>query len=263
MDGNYIKINRKILDWEWYKNEHTKNLFLHCLLKANWKDGKFEGKIVGRGSFITSIKKLSSELNLTEDEVRTALKHLIETGEVTKQTTNKYTVITVNNYGVYQEVTNQFPNKSQTIPKPFPTIEEGKKERKEEYNNTSCLERKTSLSLADVEAIPLNDGTEWSCPIDDYNEYVRLYPAVDVRQAFRDMRAWSLSNREKRKTRRGVKRFVNSWLSKVQDRGGQRPATQSKSPVVKNNNNFERRNYDMDDLESKLLGGNHGAGNKA
>ena len=140
---NYIKVNRKILEWEWYRNEHTKNIFIHCLLKANWKEGKFEGKIIPRGSFVTSVKKLSSELDLTEDEVKTGLKHLLKTGEITKQTTNKYTVITVSNYEEYQDVTKQIPNESQTdakllqdnsnsIAKLLPTIEERKKERKEE-----------------------------------------------------------------------------------------------------------------------------------
>lgn len=138
--GNYIKIDRKILEWEWYRNEHTKNVFLHCLLKANWKDGKFEGKEIPRGSFITSVKKLSIELDLTEDEVKTALKHLIQTGELTKQTTNKYSVITVSNYEFYQDVTNQIPNKSPSIAKPLPTIEEGKEmeESKKDNKNTSC-----------------------------------------------------------------------------------------------------------------------------
>ena len=148
--SGYIKIDRKITEWEWYKNLNTKVVFFHCLLKANWKDGKFEGKIIKRGSFVTSIKKLSLELCLTEDEVRTAIKHLISTGELTKQTTNKYSVITVSNYELYQDVPEQIPDNSQTdteqipdnshsIPKPFPTIEErknikreeGKKEKKE------------------------------------------------------------------------------------------------------------------------------------
>ena len=141
--SGYIKIDRKITEWEWYKNLNTKVVFFHCLLKANWKDGKFEGKIIKRGSFVTSIKKLSLELCLTEDEVRTAIKHLISTGELTKQTTNKYSVITVSNYELYQDVPEQFPNNSQTdtkqipnnshsIPKQFPTIEEGKNIRREE-----------------------------------------------------------------------------------------------------------------------------------
>lgn len=141
--SGYIKIDRKILEWEWYQNEHTKNVFLHCLLKANWKDGNFKGKLIKRGSFVTSIKKISLELDLTEDEVRTAIRHLIDTGELTKQTTNKYSVITVSNYELYQDVPEQipsnsqtnpilFPNKSHSIPKPFPTIEERKNIRKEE-----------------------------------------------------------------------------------------------------------------------------------
>lgn len=145
--GSYIKIDRKILEWEWYRNEHTKNVFLHCLLKANWKDGKFEGKEIPRGSFITSVKKLSIELDLTEDEVKTALKHLIKTGELTKQTTNKYTVITVSNYELYQDVTNQIPNKSTSIAKPLPTIEEEKEreEIKKENKNTSCKSEAETL----------------------------------------------------------------------------------------------------------------------
>ena len=133
--GSYIKIDRKILEWEWYRNEHTKNLFFHCLLKANWKDAKFEGKVITRGSFVTSVKRLSEELDLTSDEIKTALKHLIQTGEITKQTTNKYTVITVSNYDSYQEITKQIPNNSQTIAKPLPTIEEEKEIKNERKEN--------------------------------------------------------------------------------------------------------------------------------
>lgn len=96
--------------------------------------------------------------------------------------------------------------------------------------------------LADVEAIPLNDGTEWQCAVSDYDEYVRLYPGVDVKKAFREMRSWSNSNPEKRKTRKGVKRFVNSWLSKEQNSGNHTRTS------VKDNNNFDHRRYSEDML---------------
>lgn len=96
--------------------------------------------------------------------------------------------------------------------------------------------------LADVEAIPLNDGTEWKCSVSDYDEYVRLYPGVDVKKAFREMRSWSNSNSEKRKTRKGVKRFVNSWLSKEQNSGSHTRTS------VKDNNNFDHRRYSEDML---------------
>jgi len=73
---------------------------------------------------------------------------------------------------------------------------------------------------ADVEAIPLNDGTEWRPTQKQYEEYVRLYPAVNVQSEFRGMRGWCLSNPSKRKTRRGVERFVTGWLERCQNRGG-------------------------------------------
>ena len=118
--SDYIKLHRKFLEWEWYRNEHTKNLFIHCLLKANWKESKFEGNVIQRGSFVSSIDILANETGLTSDEVRTAIKHLIFTGELTKQSTNKYTVFSVVNYDLYQPVSQaepkQAPSYSQSIP---------------------------------------------------------------------------------------------------------------------------------------------------
>ena len=131
-DGNYIKVSRKILKWGWYKNKNTKVVFLHCLLMANWKNGEFEGRTVKRGSFISSIGNIAKELGMTSDEVRTAVKHLESTGELTKQSASKFTVFTVKNYDLYQENPKQIPNKSQTIPNQIPTIEEVKKVKRKE-----------------------------------------------------------------------------------------------------------------------------------
>lgn len=101
-DGNFINLNRKILEWEWYKNEHTKTVFLHCLLKANWTDGKFEGMKIPRGSFVTSYGNMAQELGLTVKTIRVALEHLKRTGEVASTSYPKYTVITIKNYELYQ-----------------------------------------------------------------------------------------------------------------------------------------------------------------
>lgn len=75
---------------------------------------------------------------------------------------------------------------------------------------------------ADVEPLPLNTGEEWKPTANQYGEYCRLYPGVDVAVEFRNMRAWCLSNPTKRKTRSGITRFVNSWLSKSQNSGKNR-----------------------------------------
>ena len=82
---DYIKLSRKILEWEWYSDVNTCRLFIHMLLKANWKDGRFQGEEIPRGSFVSSYQNLASETGLSVKNVRTALEHLRNTGEVAVQ----------------------------------------------------------------------------------------------------------------------------------------------------------------------------------
>ena len=99
---DYIKLYRDLTEWEWYSDINTCRLFIHMLLKANWKEGNFKGTTVPRGSFISSIGKLADETALTVREVRTGISHLKLTGEVTSKAFSKYTVFTVKNYDLYQ-----------------------------------------------------------------------------------------------------------------------------------------------------------------
>ena len=75
--------------------------------------------------------------------------------------------------------------------------------------------------------IPTNTGEPYYVSVAEVAEYKSLYPAVDVEQALRNMKGWSLSNASKRKTRKGMKRFINSWLAREQDRGGSRSSAPS------------------------------------
>lgn len=132
---------------------------------------------------------------------------------------------------------------------------------KRDKENINILARssddQTSEPEADVAALILNDGTEWKPAEALFAEYVRLYPNVDVKQQFNEMRSWCLSNPTKRKTPRGIKRFINSWLAREQDKGGRNSVGYNvrSTPNVRNNNNFQNREYDYGDLESRLLGG--------
>ena len=77
--------------------------------------------------------------------------------------------------------------------------------------------------------IPLNDGTFYNVPKENIEVYKRLYPAVDVEQALRNMIGWCMGNPTRRKTRRGVKRFITGWLAGDQDEGKtRRPSNQPK-----------------------------------
>jgi hypothetical protein len=98
------------MEWEWYTDINTKTLFIHCLLRANWKPGRWKGINYDAGEFITSLPTLAEESGLTIQQVRTSLDKLISTGEITSKTTDSLTgkkltknrIITINNWDVYQ-----------------------------------------------------------------------------------------------------------------------------------------------------------------
>ena len=114
--NGYIRLHRKFIGWEWYTDINTKVVFLHLLLLANWKDGRFQGVDVPRGSLITSIGKLSAETGLSENKVRTALNHLEKTGEIHKQITNRFSLISVQNYDLYQDESQANHNQTTSNP---------------------------------------------------------------------------------------------------------------------------------------------------
>lgn len=113
MDSGFITLSRKILDWEWYKNPNTMRVFIHCLLLANWKDGRFEGHRVPRGSFVSSYQSISKGTGLSVQQTKTAIKHLILTRELTKSSFSKFSIFTVVNYDLYQDA-NKVTNKQVT-----------------------------------------------------------------------------------------------------------------------------------------------------
>lgn len=61
------------------------------------------GHSVARGQIVTGIKSLSSDLGLSIQQARTALKHLKSTGEITIQPTNRFSIVTICNYEKYQD----------------------------------------------------------------------------------------------------------------------------------------------------------------
>lgn len=102
MEG-WVKLFRKLTEWEWYKDKNVKILFLHLLLTANYEDKEWKGEIIKKGQLVTSRDKLSKELGLSDQELRTALRKLKSTGEISIKTTNKYTIITIENWDKFQE----------------------------------------------------------------------------------------------------------------------------------------------------------------
>ena len=118
--NGFVKFDRKIKSWGWYTDINTFKLFFHLVTFANFKDEEFLGKVIKRGQIAKSLSSLATETGLTVDEVRTAIKHLESTKEITRVSQGKYTLFTVTNYDLYQTDSqanpNDFPIDSQSIP---------------------------------------------------------------------------------------------------------------------------------------------------
>lgn len=114
----FIKIFRKIIDWEWFKKPNTRLVFEYFLYKANYEDKMWRGIEIKRGQLITSLQKISEENGITMRQTRTALNDLQTTNNIAIKTTNKYTLVTIINYDFYQskeeKTTNKTTNKMHT-----------------------------------------------------------------------------------------------------------------------------------------------------
>lgn len=101
-DEGYIKLYRSMLDWERYLDSNTKDLFIHLLLKANYKTRRYNGMTIPRGSLFTSTARLAAELALTPKKIRISLDKLEHSGEIVKKGRANGQLITVVNYAFYQ-----------------------------------------------------------------------------------------------------------------------------------------------------------------
>ena len=93
------------------------------------------------------------------------------------------------------------------------------KNKNKNKKELSIYAQSSSSSTPPVIQIPLNDGSLYDVEEHQAQEWKDLFPAVDVMQELRKMKAWCDANPSKRKTKRGVKAFIVKWLMKEQDKG--------------------------------------------
>lgn len=144
--ASWIKIFRELLQWEWFQKAEMVQLFIYLLLKANCVDKQWQGITIKRGQLATSNATMRQDLRLSEQQIRTCIKRLISTGEITYKSTNRYVVITICNYDKYQEIgnsinaqnneqtNNQSTDEQRAINEQSTTTKEVKNIRSKEYN---------------------------------------------------------------------------------------------------------------------------------
>jgi len=98
----WIKLHRKLIEWEWFHQPEMLLVFIYLLLKANHQDGTWQGIPIKKGQLVTGRKRLSEETGLSEQKIRGCLKRLKSTSDITIKPTNRFSLITICNYCTYQ-----------------------------------------------------------------------------------------------------------------------------------------------------------------
>lgn len=136
MHRGYIKLWRKIGDWEWFTDVETCHLFIYLLLHARSNEGRWRGIPIYKGEIVQSIETIADRSGLTIRNVRTAIKHLQVTGEVTERYHGKHRIIKLKNYEVYHQsdtiVAEELTGKRQGSDR---EVTANKKEKKEKNDN--------------------------------------------------------------------------------------------------------------------------------
>ncbi len=100
--GGWVKLHRKLLEWEWYQDAHMVHLLVHLLLTASHEERRYKGMTIKRGQVVTSIKELAEALGASETSTRRRMKRLKSGGFLTIKVAHRITTITICNYDSYQ-----------------------------------------------------------------------------------------------------------------------------------------------------------------
>lgn len=100
--SGFIKLHRKLVAWGWYQDSVVKDVFLHLLLTANFKTMQWKNITLQEGQVVVGSQKLADELGFSRQQVRTALKKLSTTNEITVEPYSKFSIITIVNWRDYQ-----------------------------------------------------------------------------------------------------------------------------------------------------------------
>lgn len=147
MNQGWIKLHKQMKEWEWYKKPNTLALWIHLLLSANWEDKQWRGITIKRGQLVTSNRKLSLETGIPLQPTKTSLTNLQNAHQITRTSTSKYTIISINKYEDYQELatqktTSEQPTKRKPATHKLTTTKEIKN-----INNINIIRRNANVDL--------------------------------------------------------------------------------------------------------------------
>lgn len=172
----FVKIYRRMLNWDWYTDIPVKVLYLHCILRANWKPDEWRGIAIERGQFVTSLQSLALETGLTLQQIRTALSKLIDNRLITDSVIGKKRVITVLNYDSFQgeqQIINRERNRLSTE---TPQISNNSNKNIKNIKNNKNID--LDLDLDRETASPRDDYSLSKPSLEDIDNYAKARQSV-------------------------------------------------------------------------------------
>ena len=237
MDRGYVRLWRKIRDCEvlhergkvYSKYEAWLDIIMN---QANGieRDG------IGRGEFQASYRYLARAWNwdvaktyrfihiLLGSEMLEKVKH-----QMKQEVKHELEHLKVCNYEIYNPVRNTSDNTKRNAEcnKSNKVLNKGKEG---EIKDTARSDSKSESSEPFIVSLPLCNGTEHGVTATHLAELSKLYPGVNPEQELLSAKGWLIANPTRRKTPRGIARFIHGWLSRAQDRGGRNNSKQAEKP---------------------------------
>ncbi len=195
LQKGFVVLHRSLLSWGWHADPATFCLFVNLILMANHYPAEWKGTTIERGQLVTGRKALSEQTGLSERQIRTALDHLKSTGEVTIKTTNKYSLITVVNYGKFQDIPETSTSKTTstlTNNRPATDQQPTTKKQEEQYNKDSSVRAKR-FTPPTVDEVRAYCAERRNCV--DAQRFVDFYMANGWRVGKNPMRDWKAAVR--------------------------------------------------------------------
>jgi predicted transcriptional regulator len=165
MEESWLKLYRKITEWEWYTDSHMVHMFLHLLISANSCDRKWHGIVIKRGELVTSFASISESTGMSIQTIRTCIKKLCKTGEIVYKTNKHFTFITICKFDSYQyskedtnepttikqqSINKQLTNQQRTDNNPLTTTKEYKNIRKITVSKETAIESQNAGRLVEI-----------------------------------------------------------------------------------------------------------------
>ena len=212
-NNGFITLSRQLLDWRFAQFPYALALWVHLIMRANWRDGWFMGERIPRGSLATSMASLAEQTGMEVHTVRKWLKRFEEDGQITRKTTNRFTIINITNYRAFQDIPEEWYSKQRSEQNGEQSSNQDSEQNGEQSSNNRTKKQSNKETKKQVFIRP---------SLDDVREYIaQNYLPVDPERFFDyyEANGWKISGKSQMKD---WKAAVRNWSHREQEKANEK-----------------------------------------